>query len=361
MRWIRSAPCRDALRVAVVASLLALACLAAPAGATVPRGWQQVSLPATGSYFLVYVPDSWTQAAPAPLVVFLHGAGGTPEDYQAYLFPAAEAAGCIVAAPKSASDLGWGVGSDAQTVADTQAAVAAMMPIDPLRVSIAGHSAGGAYAYLLAYGTVSRYSAVFSMSAPFYAVSAVADPAYKAPIRMYYGTTDPNYTGGSYQALLAQWSALGVSAASDIENGYGHDYWPPSTLSNGFLFLVGNVYGTTCLPDPQHLCLLAGRYRVAVNWLDGEGHGGAATVADISTADSGVFWFVGADDWEILVKVLDGCALNQSVWVFTAATTNLAYTLTVTDTVTGAVKTYANAAGPPAPAVADTSAFASCN
>ena len=96
-------------------------------------------------------------------------------------------------------------------MAATTAAVAGLAPVDPVRVSIAGHSAGGAYAYLLGYGTVSRYSAVFSLSAPFYPVSSVADPAYKAPIHMYYGTTDPNYTDGAYAALQQQWSALGVA------------------------------------------------------------------------------------------------------------------------------------------------------
>ncbi len=334
---------------------------AGAAGATIPYGWQQVSLPSTGSYFLVYVPASWNQAAPAPLIIFLHGAGGTPEDYQAYLFPAAEAAGAVVAAPRSASDLGWGVGNDPLTVAATEAAVQAMMPIDPLRVSISGHSAGGAYAYLLAYGAVSHYSAVFSMSAPFYSVASVADPLYKAPIRMYYGTTDPNYTQGDYEQLEAQWTSLGISYQTDIENGFGHDYWPPSTLSNGFLFLVANSYGVTCLPDAQHLCLQQGRYRVGVSFQDGSGTTSQGNVvSSLASADSGVFWFFGPDDWELLVKVLDGCAVNQQVWVFTAATTNLAYTLTVTDTVTGTVKTYPNAAGPPAPAVTDVGAFAGC-
>jgi hypothetical protein len=46
--------------------------------------------------------------------------------------------------------------------------------------------------------------------------------------------------------------------------------------------------------------------------------------------------------------------------VFSAATTNVQYTLTVTDTVTGQVKTYQNQAGQAAAALADTNAFATC-
>jgi len=233
--------------------------------------------------------------------------------------------------------------------------------VDPARVSIAGHSAGGAAAYLLAYGTVSHYSAVFTLSAPFYAVSSVADPAYKAPIHMYYGTTDPNYaTRGAYAALQQQWNALGVAWESDVENGWGHDDWPPQSMAEGFQFLVGKTYGT-CAADATHACLQQSRYRIALTWQDASGRTGVGSpVAGAVSPDSAVLWFFAPSNWEMLVKVLDGCGLNQRVWVFAAATTNVAYTLTVTDTVTGKFKTYQNQAGRAAAAVTDTDAFATC-
>ena len=59
-----------------------------------------------------------------------------------------------------------------------------------------------------------------------------------------------------------------------------------------------------------------------------------------------------------MVKILDGCALNQHRWVFFAATTNVGYTLEVTDQATGAVKTYTNALGAQSPATTDVNAFA---
>jgi hypothetical protein len=58
--------------------------------------------------------------------------------------------------------------------------------------------------------------------------------------------------------------------------------------------------------------------------------------------------------------VLDGCTVNQRVWVFSAATTNVEYTLTVTDTVTNLVRSYHNQANQNAAAVTDTDAFAAC-
>jgi len=44
----------------------------------------------------------------------------------------------------------------------------------------------------------------------------------------------------------------------------------------------------------------------------------------------------------MLIKVLDGCALGGNFWVFSAATTNVGFTVTVTDTFTGRLAVYRN-------------------
>jgi hypothetical protein len=62
----------------------------------------------------------------------------------------------------------------------------------------------------------------------------------------------------------------------------------------------------------------------------------------------------------VMVKVLNGCGLNNRWWLFSAATTNVFYRLEVTDVTTGTSKIYFNYPGPPAPAVTDTDAFATC-
>jgi predicted esterase len=360
-RWLAGALLLAALAIGGARTALAAAPAALrPAASSVVRGWQKVSLPATGSYFQLYVPSSWDGTTALPLVVFLHGYGSNPELYFPNLAPPAEGTGCLVAAPKSSSDLGWGVGNDEQIVAATAAAVAGMAPVDPVRVSIAGHSAGGAYAYLLAYGTVSRYSAVFSLSAPFYPVSSVADPAYKAPIHMYYGTTDLNYTDGAYAALQQQWTTLGVAWETDIEARFGHDDWPPQSMLEGFQFLVGKTY-PGCAADATHVCLQQARYRVGLTWKDSSGRTGVGSpVPAAVSSDSAVLWFFDPNNWEMLVKVLDGCGLNQRVWVFAAATTNVEYNLTVTDTITGKVKSYQNPGGQSAAIITDVDAFATC-
>jgi hypothetical protein len=99
---------------------------------------------------------------------------------------------------------------------------------------------------------------------------------------------------------------------------------------------------------------------VEVEWRDFQGNVGMGQVVPFGSDDSGLFYFFGADNWEMLVKVLRGCGLNQHYWVFAAATTNVEYTLTVTDTATGKRQSYENPLGERAPAITDTSAFATC-
>ncbi|MEE8523316.1 MAG: PKD domain-containing protein, partial [Thermoanaerobaculia bacterium] len=116
-----------------------------------------------------------------------------------------------------------------------------------------------------------------------------------------------------------------------------------------------------CSGDSESLCLNSERFRVEVEWSDFEGNQGAGSAVASRTDDSGLFWFFDEANWEMLVKVLDGCGVNGHFWVFSAATTNVAYTLQVIDTETGEVREYTNALGNRAPATADTEAFTTCS
>jgi hypothetical protein len=115
-----------------------------------------------------------------------------------------------------------------------------------------------------------------------------------------------------------------------------------------------------CAADATTLCLNRGRFRVRVSWRDFEEHAGQGRVVPFAADDSGLLWFFADDNWEMLVKVLDGCAFNGRYWVFAAATTDVAYRLEVADSLTGAVRTYRNLLGRASPAITDTTAFDSC-
>ena len=103
-----------------------------------------------------------------------------------------------------------------------------------------------------------------------------------------------------------------------------------------------------CAAGPLALCLLNGRLRVEVDWKnphDGgsEGYGQAVVLSD----ESGYFWFFAPENLELVVKALDGRGFNGHLWLFYGALTDLEYRVTVTDTVTGVVRSYHNPPGEP--------------
>lgn len=112
----------------------------------------------------------------------------------------------------------------------------------------------------------------------------------------------------------------------------------------------------TCTADATTLCLSGGRVRVEAEWVTRDGQRGRGRAA-LLTADTGTFWFFGAANVETIVKVVDACALNDRRWVFAAGLTDVGVVTTVTDTVTGAVRTYENRVGRRFAPVQDTAAF----
>jgi ELWxxDGT repeat protein len=113
----------------------------------------------------------------------------------------------------------------------------------------------------------------------------------------------------------------------------------------------------TCVPAAGRLCLNGGRFAVEAAWEDFTGNRGTGTAVSL-TGDTGYFWFFDPANVEAVIKVLDGTPLNGHFWVFYGALSNVQYQLTVTNTVTGAVKTYLNPKGRFA-SVGDVGAFAS--
>lgn len=121
---------------------------------------------------------------------------------------------------------------------------------------------------------------------------------------------------------------------------------------------VDPVFG--CTPDATATCLKDDRFKLRVFWRSFQGARGSGSVAPATSNDSGIFYFFSPDNWEMLAKVVDGCSFNNRFWVFAAATTNVEYTLTVTDTEHQVVGTYHNLLGSTPVSVTDTAAFATC-
>ncbi len=123
------------------------------------------------------------------------------------------------------------------------------------------------------------------------------------------------------------------------------------------LLLLGGAgrAAAECTAGATTLCLNASRFQVEVSWRDSHDRTGVGQAASI-TADTGYFWFFSEANIELVVKVLDARSVNQKFWVFFGALSSVEYDLAVTDTVTGAVKTYHNPLGQFA-SVGDTGAF----
>ena len=131
-------------------------------------------------------------------------------------------------------------------------------------------------------------------------------------------------------------------------------------LSGSLAYLNAPVALSCGAHTATQLCLSGSRFAVTAKWATNDGAGGNGNVVAGAGANSGLFWFTSPDNWEILVKVLDGCGINNNKWVFGAASTALHYELTVTDVKTGQTKRYFSYFGEAAPAITDVTAFATC-
>ncbi|HZI67238.1 MAG TPA: hypothetical protein VFF17_11785, partial [Thermoanaerobaculia bacterium] len=137
---------------------------------------------------------------------------------------------------------------------------------------------------------------------------------------------------------------------------------PTHALDNGradafVTRLTASLATWGCSGDSTALCLNGGRFRVQVRWTTPQGQAGVGQAVGL-TGDTGYFWFFSANNVEVVVKVVDGRAFNSRFWVFAGGLTDVNVAITVTDTATGAVRTYANPQGVAFQPIQDTSAFA---
>lgn len=129
------------------------------------------------------------------------------------------------------------------------------------------------------------------------------------------------------------------------------------SLLAAILFLLASPLHASCTSEDSRLCLQNHRFQISVEWKDFSGRTGRGTAVQL-TSDTGYFWFFDSSNVELVVKVLDGGPVNQHYWVFYGALSNVAYTLTVTDTTSRKTKVYTNPSGHLA-SVGDTLAFSS--
>jgi hypothetical protein len=133
-----------------------------------------------------------------------------------------------------------------------------------------------------------------------------------------------------------------------------HDIFVPSDQATSLQDLA---IRRRCQASDTAMCLQGGRFRATVSWKDFRGATGDGKPAAGRSADTGLFYFFERKNWELVVKVLNGCTHNGFFWVYGSASTDVEYSLTVEDLETGASRTYSNPLGQPSKAITDSTAF----
>jgi hypothetical protein len=114
-----------------------------------------------------------------------------------------------------------------------------------------------------------------------------------------------------------------------------------------------------CTGGATVLCLNSGRFAVRAAWRTAQGATGEAQGVAL-TADTGYFWFFSAANVEVVIKVLDGCAVNDRYWVFAGGLTDVETEIVVEDSVTGFTRRFTNPQGKAFQPIQDTAALPVC-
>lgn len=101
------------------------------------------------------------------------------------------------------------------------------------------------------------------------------------------------------------------------------------------------------------------RFEIRAVWQDFAGGEGIGRPVPDPSEDSALLWFFAPDNWEILLKVLDGCAINGHWWILGSGATTVPFTIEVLDRETGLRWSHGNPAGNPAGTFLNTS-FSTC-
>jgi polyhydroxybutyrate depolymerase len=154
----------------------------------------------------VYVPSSYDSQTPAPLVILLHGLGGTGDDVEAYLQlrPLAEARGFLYCYPDSPGDSAgrfWNATDgccdffntgrdDAVYLRTVIEEIGRRFAVDRKRVHLIGHSNGGFMAYGMACQSADLIAGIASLAGATFLDPSRCLPSQPVNILHIQGTAD---------------------------------------------------------------------------------------------------------------------------------------------------------------------------
>jgi len=135
-----------------------------------------------------------------------------------------------------------------------------------------------------------------------------------------------------------------------------------------YLYPFGVPSGTcsgasaNCTRNAGTACLVNGRFKVTVAYNNTTAHG-AGTVMDFGgkraeSDESAFLYFTDPSNFEMGLKILPACGVNNHYWVFIGGLTNQGWTVNIVDTANGKTKTYSNRLNHLTATTADTTALA---
>ena len=208
-------------------------------------------------------------------------------------------------------------------------------------------------------------------TAAIYAANVSTGALSQVVINVSSGPLVPAYTGDD-SAIVYSYpdpSAGNLTGRSLAIEALAGDRFTPSGNPQPYLFdgAYPIIYrrgsytapAPNCASNATTLCLSAGRFQVTATFTTDQGQQGSAQAVRL-TADTGYFTFFDPSNVEVVVKVLNTCGFAQKIWVFAGGLTDVATVITVTDTLTGSTKTYANPQKTKFVPIQDTNAFSTC-
>src|SRR4051812_44174374 len=163
-----------------------------PFTGTAPRGFHRFGLWQKDDAYL-YVPPSYSDGTPAPLLVLLHGAGGRASNFEANLPSRVDDKGIVVLSFDSSVGT-WdrfalgGFGPDIERMNMALDYAFRHVSVDPAHIGIGGFSDGASYALTVGLPNGDLFKGIIAFSG-----GAVLNPGVrgKPPIFVSHGTADP--------------------------------------------------------------------------------------------------------------------------------------------------------------------------
>jgi poly(3-hydroxybutyrate) depolymerase len=174
-------------------------------------------------------------AAPAPLLLLLHGSGRDGMSQINEWKDLAEKEGLVLAAPDSANSRQWSMNVDGpEFLHQVVEAVRAKNSIDGKRIYIFGHSAGAVFALYMAVMESKYFAAAGvhagAMGEDFYPYLDLAQR--KVPIAIWVGTEDPYFSLALVKGTQAELNKHGFQAQVVEMKGHDHNYYAVSKELN---------------------------------------------------------------------------------------------------------------------------------